>query len=330
MIEKVKALLLGHKKLSILIGGILILAIIGWNVFAPKSAAPVYQTAQVTKGTLISSVTASGAVNVSNKVSITTAASGVVQEIFVKSGDSVNQGDKIAQITLDNAGQQRQTAAYAAYLAAQNTLNSDTAAINTLQVTLFKTNQAFVTDRGVANPTDQQKADPVYIEEDAAWLAAEAAYKNQQSVIAKDQASVSNAFETYQSDSATVTAPASGTITDVQIAPGMQIGSSTSTSTTTTNLQNVANIKRDGQMSVVVDTAEMYLGSANLTGAGLGAKADGKRNFEMGIWTRSTALIESVLEQFNTLWEGHYCKKCRRKDICPVPLEEPELVGPGK
>src|SRR5690348_12988501 len=257
MIEKVKALLLGHKKLSILIGGILILAIIGWNVFAPKSAAPVYQTAQVTKGTLISSVTASGAVNVSNKVSITTAASGVVQEIFVKSGDSVNQGDKIAQITLDNAGQQRQTAAYAAYLAAQNTLNSDTAAINTLQVTLFKTNQAFVTDRGVANPTDQQKADPVYIEEDAAWLAAEAAYKNQQSVIAKDQASVSNAFETYQSDSATVTAPASGTITDVQIAPGMQIGSSTSTSTTTTNLQNVANIKRDGQMSVVVDTAEV-------------------------------------------------------------------------
>lgn len=77
--------------------------------------------------------------------------------------------------------------------------------------------------------------------------------------------------------------------------------------------------------TVVVDCQAMYLGSANLTGAGLGAKADGKRNFEMGVWTESPALIDAVLEQFNALWEGHRCESCRRKDICPVPLEEPEL-----
>jgi phosphatidylserine/phosphatidylglycerophosphate/cardiolipin synthase-like enzyme len=77
--------------------------------------------------------------------------------------------------------------------------------------------------------------------------------------------------------------------------------------------------------AVVVDCRAMYLGSANLTGAGLGAKADGKRNFEMGIWTESSALIDGVLEQFNALWEGHHCATCKRKDVCPVPLEEPEL-----
>ena len=55
----------------------------------------------------------------------------------------------------------------------------------------------------------------------------------------------------------------------------------------------------------------MYLGSANLTGAGLGAKADGKRNFEMGIWTESSSLIDGVLEQFNALWEGRNCGSCR-------------------
>jgi phosphatidylserine/phosphatidylglycerophosphate/cardiolipin synthase-like enzyme len=77
--------------------------------------------------------------------------------------------------------------------------------------------------------------------------------------------------------------------------------------------------------SVIVDCRAMYLGSANLTGAGLGAKADGKRNFEWGIWTTSAAMIDSVLEQFNALWEGHQCESCRRKDICPVPLEEPHL-----
>jgi phosphatidylserine/phosphatidylglycerophosphate/cardiolipin synthase-like enzyme len=75
----------------------------------------------------------------------------------------------------------------------------------------------------------------------------------------------------------------------------------------------------------VIDCRRMYLGSANLTGAGLGAKADGRRNFEMGVWTESPELIDGVLEQFNALWEGHRCKTCKRKDVCPVPLEEPTL-----
>ena len=69
----------------------------------------------------------------------------------------------------------------------------------------------------------------------------------------------------------------------------------------------------------------MYLGSANLTGAGLGAKSDGRRNFELGIWTHSPTLIDAVVDEFNALWEGHRCDTCQRKDICPVPLEEPKL-----
>jgi phosphatidylserine/phosphatidylglycerophosphate/cardiolipin synthase-like enzyme len=77
--------------------------------------------------------------------------------------------------------------------------------------------------------------------------------------------------------------------------------------------------------TVVIDARAMYLGSANLTGAGLGAKADGRRNFEWGVWTTGPQLIESVLDQFNALWEGQQCATCKRKDVCPVPLEEPEL-----
>jgi phosphatidylserine/phosphatidylglycerophosphate/cardiolipin synthase-like enzyme len=77
--------------------------------------------------------------------------------------------------------------------------------------------------------------------------------------------------------------------------------------------------------AVIIDCQRMYLGSANLTGAGLGAKADGRRNFEMGVWTTSPGLIDAVLEQFNALWEGRRCQTCRRKEVCPAPLEEPEL-----
>lgn len=77
--------------------------------------------------------------------------------------------------------------------------------------------------------------------------------------------------------------------------------------------------------AVIIDSARMYLGSANLTGAGLGAKGDGRRNFEMGIWTSSPLMIDAVMEQFNALWEGRQCTGCQRKDVCPVPLEEPQL-----
>ncbi|HEY8748461.1 MAG TPA: phospholipase D family protein [Tepidisphaeraceae bacterium] len=74
---------------------------------------------------------------------------------------------------------------------------------------------------------------------------------------------------------------------------------------------------------VVIDSSRMYLGSANLTGAGLGAKGEGKRNFELGVWTESAGLIDAAVDQFNGLWEGRRCVDCKRKDVCPVPLEEP-------
>ncbi len=71
----------------------------------------------------------------------------------------------------------------------------------------------------------------------------------------------------------------------------------------------------------------MYLGSANMTGAGLGAKSPRRRNIEWGIWTDDANLIDGILEQFNRLWEGHRCEDCGRTDICPAPLEEPQLLA---
>jgi len=75
--------------------------------------------------------------------------------------------------------------------------------------------------------------------------------------------------------------------------------------------------------TVIIDARAMYLGSANLTGAGLGAKADGRRNFEWGVWTSAAAMIESMLDEFNALWVGQQCEGCKRREVCPVPLEEP-------
>jgi phosphatidylserine/phosphatidylglycerophosphate/cardiolipin synthase-like enzyme len=76
---------------------------------------------------------------------------------------------------------------------------------------------------------------------------------------------------------------------------------------------------------VCADGRLMYLGSANLTGAGLGAKSERRRNFEAGIWTDELALIDGVLDMLQSVWDGTRCRSCGRKDYCPVPLEEPRL-----
>lgn len=77
--------------------------------------------------------------------------------------------------------------------------------------------------------------------------------------------------------------------------------------------------------AIIADGKWMYLGSANLTGAGLGAKSQFRRNFEAGIWTDQVALIDPMVDMLDSIWNASQCKRCGRKKYCPVPLEEPEL-----
>ena len=63
-----------------------------------------------------------------------------------------------------------------------------------------------------------------------------------------------------------------------------------------------------------------YIGSANLTGAGLGMKGENTRNFEAGILTTEPELVEKAIQQFDDVWMGSFCKECKRKDFCPDPI----------
>jgi phosphatidylserine/phosphatidylglycerophosphate/cardiolipin synthase-like enzyme len=68
--------------------------------------------------------------------------------------------------------------------------------------------------------------------------------------------------------------------------------------------------------TVIVDGTFAYLGSANLTGAGMGAKSKNRRNFEGGIITSDDELIEKISEQFDNIWGGKHCRQCGRKAFC--------------
>ena len=76
---------------------------------------------------------------------------------------------------------------------------------------------------------------------------------------------------------------------------------------------------------ILIDGKEVYTGSANLTGAGLGSKAENRRNFEIGFLTKDPSLIQNLSSLFRVIWEGKMCDGCGRKAVCYVPLEEPNL-----
>ena len=67
---------------------------------------------------------------------------------------------------------------------------------------------------------------------------------------------------------------------------------------------------------IAIDCEWVYVGSANLTGAGMGMKSPLKRNFEAGIFTDEPHLVDGAMEEFDRIWRGDECKKCGRKDFC--------------
>ena len=68
--------------------------------------------------------------------------------------------------------------------------------------------------------------------------------------------------------------------------------------------------------SVIIDGEVAYTGSANLTGAGMGAKSSNKRNFEAGVLTTEGNLVSKIMEQFDDIWRGSHCPDCKRQKYC--------------
>ena len=73
---------------------------------------------------------------------------------------------------------------------------------------------------------------------------------------------------------------------------------------------------------IAVDGAYLYVGSANFTGAGLGARGEGRRNFEMGLATDDDVLLDQAQARFDRIWSGKECKGCRLRAECPGPLDQ--------
>jgi phosphatidylserine/phosphatidylglycerophosphate/cardiolipin synthase-like enzyme len=84
---------------------------------------------------------------------------------------------------------------------------------------------------------------------------------------------------------------------------------------------------------VALDGRLLYLGSANFTGAGLGARSEGRRNFELGILSEDEYLLDRTQAEFDRIWRGRECGSCKLRRECPKPIDSlltaaaPQVTG---
>jgi macrolide-specific efflux system membrane fusion protein len=230
--------------LAVMVG----LIVMGVRLVKNKNPKVQIQTQKVERGTIVSSISASGQILTANIVNITTNTKGLVKKVYVKDGDKVWAGQKLMELTLDSDAQQKAASAYSSYLSAKNSLDSAQATLYTLQSQEFAANQKFINDAVARGLTTD---DPTYIQENADWLAAEAKYKNQQNVIVQTQAAVNNAWLAYQSVSPIITSPVSGTITNLTYSEGMTLSASADAS------QRIAVIESEGTPMATFNVSEI-------------------------------------------------------------------------
>jgi macrolide-specific efflux system membrane fusion protein len=255
--------------------GAIAIVLVGFVVyttfFASSSKTPQYQTATVQKGTLVVSLSESGQVSSANNTPISTSLGGVVKTLYVKNGDTVQQGDKIADLELDQASQAKQQSALASYQQAKTSLANAQAQLYSLQSSMYSNWQTYMdtaqnttNSNGDGSPNVDNRSQTQFTVPQDNWQAAEAQYKNQQAVIAQAQTSLSSAWLTYQQSSSTSVAPISGTITGLSVQEGSVIAttsnnssSSTSTSSTTSSSNKIASVKTGGNPLISVSLSEV-------------------------------------------------------------------------
>ena len=239
---------------------IIVLAGIGLGVYSKlnsQKSSTGYRTTTVSTGTLVSSISATGTITSSNKTSITTGATGTIKTVYVKNGDTVAKGQKIAEVTLDDDGIANQTTAWANYLTALQNQKEAVADQQAADIQMWKDRQIVLdaTDEynnmvaGGWNPktnkeyTYNEKAIVAKTLDEAklTFTADETKYNNYSAFIAKAKQSTATAYENYKKVSSTIYAPAAGLISNLSIAPGVIISNSSSTITVSTGTNSSEN-----------------------------------------------------------------------------------------
>ena len=227
-----------------------------WRNISGKQTTATVQTETVSKGTLITSIAATGSITAGNTTNISTKASGTVTKVYVKNGDLVGKGQKILELTLDSDGISNRSSAWQSYLRAQEAVVSATKDKQDLSIQVWEDRQAIVDAEevvahvenlaGLTDDEKNQKREAI----DQAKLAFDVTaseFEHADAVIAAAKIEQQAAYLNYQNVSGSIVAPSAGIINNLTLTVGSTLSASTSQSTSTgstyASSQNIAFIR---------------------------------------------------------------------------------------
>ncbi|HUD44289.1 MAG TPA: efflux RND transporter periplasmic adaptor subunit [Patescibacteria group bacterium] len=218
-----------HKKLAIIVGIIAAFIIFLIFLLQPSSQSFVYT---VKRENLVNTLLINGTFTTASQVQVNSPADGIIFKLYVSNGDEVKKGDPLFHVE-STATDEEKAAAYANYLSASSAVETDKATLYSLQSIMFadwknytdlSTNSTY--ENSDKSPNTTNRVLPEFTTAQDNWLAAEANYKDQQSVIAKDQAALNSATLSYNAtQDITVNSPAAGSVVNLQKKVGDQIQS---------------------------------------------------------------------------------------------------------
>lgn len=214
------------KQTIIVVSVVLIISAIFYTqqYFSTRNA---YLIEKASKASLTEVITESGEILSDGKTDVLSPTNGNITELYVQNESPVKMGQNLFKVESSATEQDKQTA-YANYLTAKATYDADNAALFTLQSKMFSawkvytdkaTNSTYENADKSPNTNSRVLTDFTTSQDD--WYAAEANYKNQQVVLAKDQAALNSAYIAYQAtQTSIVKAPIAGKVNNLSVTKG--------------------------------------------------------------------------------------------------------------
>jgi len=222
---------------------------------------------------LVDTVQVSGTYTTASQTTVTSPSTGVISQLYVANGDYVTKGQSLFHIT-STATTDQQNAAYADYTNALSLLQSAQNNVQSLDAAMWAKQQSYISaqdnqnymNNNNVNPTTKQNytdlekfaINNAVTQTQKDFQASEQAYQTAGAAVTAAQAKVTQTKQAYaETQSATVTAPASGKVVNLQD----QIGDSVTAPSTSVTIAGSST----GQASVTSVTPLPVLVIANLS-----------------------------------------------------------------
>jgi len=236
-------------------GGVLAVAAAIWFFFLRGEEAEPYRTEAVTRGDIVSSVSASGALEALDTVQVGSQLSGQVTQVLVDYNDTVRRGQALAYLdaqTYDSRieqGRAQVNSASAQVAQQQASLAQARANLDLAQAEYNR--QRFLFDRGITAQAALDTAEAQLSSARAGVQTAQAQIRSAAAGVAQQRASLSAAR--VERGRTVITAPIDGVVIDRQIEPGQTVASGLNVAVLFTLARDLTRL----QAELLVDEADI-------------------------------------------------------------------------